>query len=139
MFRCKGTMKYFAARLPHAILWRIPPVLLLISFLVPSMGVMFNHHFPDQNPYHSHFANGLKHGHVVSGVHTHGRASDSTSSNVVLLVKNVGMSTLGAHIGLIYSEIYIPPPPIALIKSSILTIDIHDERNITVETPPPIL
>ena len=40
---------------------------------------------------------------------------------------------------LIYSEIYIPSPPFALIKSSILTIDIHDERNITVETPPPIL
>ena len=132
-------MKYFAARLPHAILWRIPPILLLISFLVPSMGVMFNHHFPDQNPYHSHFANGLKHVHVVSGEHTRGRANDSTSSNVALLVKNVGMSTVGAHIDLICSEVHIPSPLVALVKSPVSTMDIHNERNIAVETPPPIL
>jgi len=132
-------MKYFAARLAHAILWRIPPILLLIFFLVPSTGVMFNHHFPDQNPYHSHFANGLKHAHVVSGEHTHGKANDSTSSNVALLVKNVGMSTVGAHIDLICSEVHIPSPLVALVKSPILTMDIHNERNIAVETPPPIL
>ncbi len=132
-------MKYFAARLAHAILWRIPPILLLIFFLVPSMGVMFNHHLPDQNPYHSHFANGLKHAHFVSGEHTHGKANDSTSSNAALLVKNVGMSTVGAHIDLICSEVHIPSPLVALVKSPILTMDIHNERNIAVETPPPIL
>ena len=139
MFRCKGTMKYFAARWSHAILWRIPPVLLLISFLVPSMAVMFNHHFPEQNPYHSHFANGLKHAHVVSDEHSHGEGNGLVASNVALFVKNVGMSTAGAHIDLIYSETHVPSPPFALIKSSILAIDIHDEKNIAVETLPPIL
>lgn len=139
MFRCKGTMKYFASRLSHAILWRIPPVLLLISFLVPSMGVMFNHHFLEQNPYHSHFANGLKHAHVVSDGHSHWEGNGLVASNVPLFVKNVGMSTAGAHIDLIYSEIHVPSPPFALIKSSILAIDIHDEKNIAVETLPPIL
>ena len=138
MFRCKGTMKYFAARLSHAISWGIPPVLLLIPFLVPSMGVMFNHHFPEQNPYHSHFANGLKHAHVVSDEHSHGEENGLVSSNVALFVKNVCMSTAGAHIDLIYSEIRVPSPPFALIKSSIL-IDIHDEKNTAVETPPPTL
>lgn len=138
MFGCKGTMEFYADRVSHAILWRIPPVLLLISFLVPSMGVMFNHHFPEQNPYHSHFANGLKHSHVVSSEHTHGKTNDLAFNNVALLVKKIGMHTIGTYIDLIYFEIHIPSPPFELIKSPVLTIDIHDERNISVETPPPI-
>jgi hypothetical protein len=49
------------------------------------------------------------------------------------------MSTVGAHIDLICSEVHIPSPLVALVKSPILTMDIHNERNIAVETPPPIL
>ena len=139
MFRSKGTMKYFAVRLSHAILWRIPPVLLLIFFLAPSIGVMFSHHFPEQNPYHSHFADGLKHSHSVLGEHTHEKANASPSYNGALLVKNVGMSTSGIHIALICFETQVPSPPFSLAKSSILTMDIYDGSNINVETPPPIL
>ena len=82
-------MALIDSRVVHGILWRIPTLVLLISFLIPSMGVMLNHHFPERDPYHSHLTNVAKHSHIGLVEHTHRDLDVPLSSTPVFLSKNL--------------------------------------------------
>ena len=127
------------SRVVHGILWRIPTLVLLISFLIPSMGVMLNHHFPERDPYHSHLTNVAKHSHIGLVEHTHRDLDIPLFSTPVFLSKNLGMGSAGTHIDLLKTESQAPRAPLELTNLSILNIEFYEGANIIVEIPPPIL
>ena len=114
------------SRVVHGILWRIPTLVLLISFLIPSMGVMLNHHFPERDPYHSHLTNVAKHSHIDLVEHTHRDLDVPLSSTPVFLSKNLGMGSAGTHIDLLKTESQVPRAPLELTNLSILNIEFYD-------------
>ena len=132
-------MSLIDSRMLHGILWRIPTLVLLISFLIPSMGVMLNHHFPERDPYHSHLTNVAKHSHIGLVEHIHRDLDVPLSSTPVFLSKNLGMGSAGVHIDLLKTESQVSRAPLELTNLSILNIEFYEGANIIVEIPPPIL
>ena len=131
-------MTLIDSRIIHGILWRIPPLVLLISFLIPSIGVMLNHHFPERDPYHSHLANVAKHTHISFVQHIHQKSDIPVSSTPIFLTKDLGMGSTGIHIDSSKTGSIVPNAPLKLTNLSTLTINLYKGVTSTVEIPPPI-
>ena len=138
-FKFSFEMELIDSRVAHGILWRIPPLVLLISFLVPSMGVMLDHHFPERDPYHSHLTHVAKHTHIGSVEHTHPKSDIPLPPTVGFVTKDLGMGPAGMHIDLLKTEHLVPRAPLELVNLSISSIAFYKDATSIVEIPPPIL
>ena len=132
-------MALIASGVAHGVLWRIPPLVLLISFLFPSMGVMLDHHFPERDPYHSHLTHVSKHTHLGLVEHTHPESDIPLPSTAIFVTKDAGIGSTGIYIDLLKTEHRVLRAPLVLSKLSILKIVFYKDITRTVEIPPPIL
>ena len=132
-------MSLIASGVAHGVLWRIPPLVLLISFLFPSMGVMLDHHFPERDPYHSHLTHVSKHTHLGLVEHTHPESDIPLPSTAIFVTKDAGIGSTGIHIDLLKTEFFVPGAPFELNNLWILKKALYKEAISTVEIPPPIL
>ena len=103
------------------------------------MGVMFNHHFPERDPYHSHLTHVAKHTHVGLVDHTHPESDIPLPSTPVFVTKDLGIGPAGIHIDLLKTEHRVPSAPLELSNLLISNIVFYKNATSTVEIPPPIL
>ena len=123
------------SRVTHGILWRIPPLVLLISFLVSSMGVMLDHHFPERDPYHSHLTHVANHTHIGLVEHTHPKSDIPLPSTPGFVTKDLGLGSAGIHIDLLKTEHQVPRAPLELGNLLISNIAFYKDATSTVEIP----
>lgn len=120
----------------YQIMWRIPPIFLAVSIFTFSIGSLFDHHFIEGHPHHSHLISSPHHHNNLNVEHSHYEI-DITSSQPFF--SNDVKSNVFMSLQIEIFDLFNSLPHLFLEKEMFFKSDSFFVVFFKVSIPPPII